>query len=233
MSYIGSKPANKPVVASDLDPAVITGQTALAVAPADTDEFLVSDAGTLKRVDYSYIKGGGAWELVSRAAIGGSAVASVTFTGLSTSGESYMLVWNGIDSVADSSEDLFLQVSTDNGSAYRTTGYKSATFQFYSDGGEDSYSASAGFSLSENQAASDVAEGNNGWLIIHNMASSLKTAVTGQSVTMGDSDRVRMNSFGGFYDTAEDTDAVRILFESGNITASTVGYISLYKQVIA
>ena len=46
MSYIGNKPANKAVVASDLDPAVITGQTALAVAPADTDEFLISDAGT-------------------------------------------------------------------------------------------------------------------------------------------------------------------------------------------
>ena len=57
MSYIGSKPANKPVVASDLDPAVITGQTALAVAPAATDEFLISDAGTLKRLDASLIGG--------------------------------------------------------------------------------------------------------------------------------------------------------------------------------
>jgi len=55
MSYIGSKPANKPVVASDIDPTVITGQTALAVAPADTDEFLISDAGVLKRLDASYI----------------------------------------------------------------------------------------------------------------------------------------------------------------------------------
>ena len=55
MSYIGSKPASKPVVASDLDPAVITGQTALAVAPADTDEFLISDAGTLKRLDASLV----------------------------------------------------------------------------------------------------------------------------------------------------------------------------------
>ena len=55
MSYIGSKPANKPVVASDLDSTVITGQTALAVAPADTDEFLISDAGTLKRLDASLI----------------------------------------------------------------------------------------------------------------------------------------------------------------------------------
>ena len=57
MAYIGSNPANKPVVASDIDPTVITGQTALAVAPAATDEFLISDAGTLKRLDASLIGG--------------------------------------------------------------------------------------------------------------------------------------------------------------------------------
>ena len=57
MSYIGSKPANKPVVASDLDPAVITGQTALTSSPAATDEFIISDAGVLKRLDASLIGG--------------------------------------------------------------------------------------------------------------------------------------------------------------------------------
>jgi len=41
---------------------LISGKTALGAEPADTDEFLVSDAGTLKRVDYSYIKGGGITE---------------------------------------------------------------------------------------------------------------------------------------------------------------------------
>ena len=58
MSYIGNKPANKAVVASDLDPAVITGQTALSSEPASTDEFLISDAGVLKRLDASLIGGG-------------------------------------------------------------------------------------------------------------------------------------------------------------------------------
>ena len=58
MAYIGSKPADKPVVASDLDPTIITGQTALATAPADTDEFLISDAGVLKRLDASLVGGG-------------------------------------------------------------------------------------------------------------------------------------------------------------------------------
>ena len=65
MSYIGSKPANKAVVASDLDPAVITGQTALAAEPADTDEFLISDAGTLKRLDASLIGGGKIIQIVN------------------------------------------------------------------------------------------------------------------------------------------------------------------------
>jgi hypothetical protein len=177
---------------------------------------------------------GGAWEFVSRAAIGGSDVASVVFTSLSTSGESYMFVWNGIDSTANSDEDFQMQVSTDNGSNYRTSGYLCGTHQWYSNGESDDYGVTNAFSLSENQAVSTVNDGNNGWLILHNMSSTLKTCVTGQSVTYGDSTNgIRMNSFGGFYTTAEDTDAVRLQFETGNITATTVGYISLYKQVIA
>jgi hypothetical protein len=35
----------------------ITGATELAATPADTDEFVLSDAGTLKRIDFSHIKG--------------------------------------------------------------------------------------------------------------------------------------------------------------------------------
>ncbi|MDB4817075.1 hypothetical protein OAH58_00655 [bacterium] len=35
----------------------ITGATELAAEPATTDEFVISDAGTLKRIDYSHIRG--------------------------------------------------------------------------------------------------------------------------------------------------------------------------------
>ena len=45
------------VTGAKINDDAISGQGALGAAPADTDEFLVSDAGTLKRVDYSYIKG--------------------------------------------------------------------------------------------------------------------------------------------------------------------------------
>jgi len=47
------------VTAAKINNDIISGSTELASEPADTDEFLVSDAGTLKRIDYSLIKGGG------------------------------------------------------------------------------------------------------------------------------------------------------------------------------
>ncbi len=43
------------VTASSFDNTVISGHTALATKPDATDEFLVSDAGTIKRIDYSLL----------------------------------------------------------------------------------------------------------------------------------------------------------------------------------
>lgn len=45
------------ITGAKLNTDVISSQTALAVAPTDTDEFMVSDGGVLKRIDYSLIKG--------------------------------------------------------------------------------------------------------------------------------------------------------------------------------
>ena len=72
-----AKIADDAVESEHLNDNVISGQTELATAPADTDEFLVSDAGTLKRIDYSLIKGGGIensqiWLLTSDTAMTGS-----------------------------------------------------------------------------------------------------------------------------------------------------------------
>ena len=55
-------PSDATVTAAKLNNDVISGQTALTAEPDDTDEFLVSDAGTIKRIDYSLIKGGGITE---------------------------------------------------------------------------------------------------------------------------------------------------------------------------
>jgi len=55
-------PSSGSVGSSQLSADIITGQTALATTPSDTDEFLISDSGTLKRIDFTHIKGAGAGE---------------------------------------------------------------------------------------------------------------------------------------------------------------------------
>ena len=46
-----AKLADDSVTAAKINNDIISGSTELASEPADTDEFLVSDAGTLKRID--------------------------------------------------------------------------------------------------------------------------------------------------------------------------------------
>ena len=43
------------ILAGGFDADVITGTTALAATPSSTDELLISDGGTLKRIDYTHI----------------------------------------------------------------------------------------------------------------------------------------------------------------------------------
>ena len=51
-----SQLASDAVTAAKLNNDIISGSTELAATPAGTDELLISDAGTLKRIDYSLIK---------------------------------------------------------------------------------------------------------------------------------------------------------------------------------
>jgi len=54
-----AKIADDAVTNAKVNDDLISGATELTSEPADTDEFLVSDAGTLKRIDYSLIKASG------------------------------------------------------------------------------------------------------------------------------------------------------------------------------
>ena len=77
------------VTAAKFNADVISGQTALGAEPADTDEFLVSDAGVLKRVDYSYIKGGGkVLQVVSSTTTAGHDTNSTSYTAVTGTGNS-------------------------------------------------------------------------------------------------------------------------------------------------
>ena len=156
MAYIGKTPTAAALTASDITDGIISNaklaqdiisaDTALGAEPADTDEFLVSDAGTLKRMDYSYIKAGGitevdSWRLSANVAVSGDAdfddVTSnweridtdsfqVTGTGLSESSGifsfpstgKYLISWymNGVTGGDNQYFRIQLEVTTDNSS---------------------------------------------------------------------------------------------------------------------
>ena len=56
------QPSDDTVTAAKLNNDIISGQTALTSEPSSTDELLISDAGTLKRIDYSLISNRPAFE---------------------------------------------------------------------------------------------------------------------------------------------------------------------------
>ena len=135
MAYIGKVPANAPLTSSDIadgiistadlantavtgakvNADVISSQTALATEPADTDEFLVSDAGTIKRIDYSLIKGGGAYNLLSTTTVSsGTAVVNIT-SDIDSTFKDYFIKLTDIHPSADN-EKLRFQVFSSSGS---------------------------------------------------------------------------------------------------------------------
>jgi len=124
LSYIGKTPTPVPLTSSDIVNGIVTGeklnadvissQTALAEAPASTDEFLISDAGVLKRLDASLV---GSADFVKIATTTASSSSTINFdSSLITSDyKTIQITFNGL-SVQNDGEDIYVAVSVDNGS---------------------------------------------------------------------------------------------------------------------
>ena len=186
MGYIGKKPTDAPLTSSDIadgiistadlantavtgakvNTDVISAQTALATAPADTDEFLVSDAGVIKRIDYSLIKGGGRSALLHT--ITASDVANVTFdnTHITSTYKDYLFTWSNVHSASDNVQYL-LKISTDNGSSFKN----------------DNDHQEAGFGLATNSGSFIQQQGNSNTSFIiapNNMGGAAGESSSGQ-----------------------------------------------------
>ena len=73
-------PSDGTVTNAKLAQDIISGETELAVAPAATDEFLVSDAGVLKRVDASLVGKGKILQVVQGSTNTQTDIASTSYT---------------------------------------------------------------------------------------------------------------------------------------------------------
>ena len=226
-----AKLAATSVTAAKLNNDIISGTTALAEAPADTDEFLVSDAGTLKRIDYSLIKGGGAFEkLITTTASGSS---SITFdnTYFTTTYRDYRVVCSHIRPA--SNDKVFqMTISSDNGSSFVSSNYQYAdfgidvendTFRVHRSNGQDrfyiefgnNFGTGTGETLNMDMMIYDPLNqsSNNQYFMYHGQ---LSYVAENAEFTGGIIQGVNKNSSTAAYD------AIKFQFDSGNITDGTI-----------
>ena len=111
------------VTAAKFNADVISGQTELAATPADTDEFLISDAGVIKRIDFSHIKSdSGAYEKLLTTTVSTTSAVTFNSTYLTTTYRDYRIIISGLRPASDN-VDFAFTVSTDNGSSYESSEY--------------------------------------------------------------------------------------------------------------
>ena len=150
MPYIGQAPAPKVVTSSDLADDVVTsakigdtaisGFSALGSEPADTDEFLISDAGTLKRMDYSYIKSSSAFTSVGSSS-GTTNVDNVYFDNVFTNTYTRYKIF--MDYFLPAQANVELRYKFRNGGSAQGSGY-TYTGNARRHGNQDLYSVQSG-----------------------------------------------------------------------------------------
>ena len=131
-----AKIAANAVTAAKFNADVISGQTALAAEPADTDEFLVSDAGVLKRIDYSLIKAAPTHVLLSTATLSSSASEILVTSGIDSTYKSYMI---DIINLHPATDNKSLNMQFRQGGSTITSSIYDYGFTHISSGGADTH----------------------------------------------------------------------------------------------
>ena len=230
MGYVGKKPTAAPLTASDVTDGIISNaklaqdiisaETELAVAPADTDEFLLSDAGTLKRIDYSLIKGGGGLVHLQTTNIT-TGTASVEFTSnIDSTYNAYFFVLSDVHPASDG-QPLEMRVSANGGSSYLSTNYGFTHQGRTAAGSELAHSATndSNFDLSSQNVGNADDESIGVQLYLHKPSQTdPHKLINGTSTVVDNSNTVSTSVFGGMnYNTINPINAVKFNFGSGNI----------------
>ncbi len=114
------------IKAGGFDVDVMTCTTALGATPADTDELLLSDAGTLKRIDYSHLKDG-AGLVLTGSSVSSTAASAITISDcFSSTYQNYLVTGSLITSTDGSTLRFRLHDGT---SALTASSYAYATYQ--------------------------------------------------------------------------------------------------------
>ena len=135
-----------------IDPTAITGETALAAVPALTDEILLSDAGTLKRIDYTYIQTG--WIKEFESTLTGDTGGSMDITTTALFDGTYDYHCIKILRLQPENDDKSVAVRLKFAGSFKTDAYYRYHMKLY-----DESSDSKGTSRSANRASIDACAG--------------------------------------------------------------------------
>ena len=218
-----AKIADDAVTAAKINNDIISGTTALATAPADTDEFLVSDAGTLKRIDYSLIKAAPVWSFIK--SVTASGAASVEFANgssdvvLDSTYIMYKVIAYDITVTGDDSNTQ-LQFSTDAGSSWITSGYDTIINRIRSDAANAN-----GASTTDAMNLNSVGNSTNEecgfeFTLLYPSSGSTYAKYWFDGITRDQSARVGHHDGGGMYEATSDIDGIRVLQNSGNLSGT-------------
>ena len=232
MAFIGKTPTPVPLTSSDIASDIInsthigdtaiSGFDALATEPADTDEFLISDAGVLKRLDASLV-GGGSLILLSTTSI--TSASSVQVGTFSSTYSAYKIILAGL-SPATTNQDLYFRFikadgSEDSSNDYRFTigGHRGSST---STEGSESLSSAKWARNVHNDTGTIACE-----MLITNPYQSIRTAVAGLNSKRFASDAYAyIETFGVWINGSTSHTAIKFYPASGNWNAS--GKIMVY-----
>ena len=220
-----AKIADDAVSEEHLDATAITGSTELAATPADTDEILISDAGVLKRIDFSHIKSTPGLNLIDRSVNDDSGTSGgIQFNGcFTTSFRNYLLL---IGKVAVETNQADLRVRLVDASNNALTG------DHYTRAGQNN-------DAGNNATGTNQAIGTSSWIIGPSSHNADSTPTHGSFFIFNNThtttnDRVfmtgtglfhheaqhdpRMFYFGGAYANAVNVAGIRVETSTGNIS---------------
>ena len=194
-----------------IDATVITASTALAAEPADTDEFLISDAGTIKRIDYSHIKTSSSFTKIATV----NSTSDASFVELqncfNSTYQSYLVVIRRF-TPATSGEGLRMRLMTSTNTAVNGSNYRYASRYFNHDGGSASNTGNNQTSwVIANPVGSAEANGGANSSMWFNVGTNNNSDSSGRftgTISFSDGNGKQLSGFiGGYHNTDYNTTA--------------------------
>ena len=216
-------PPNASVGSAQIADDLISGKTVLASEPADTDEFLVSDAGTLKRLDYSLIKSSpGMVHLVTASQSSGVSEVDISSTYINSTYDTYYFEGNFLP--ATDSQYLTIRFFVSGTVIDGSSTYSRASFRY--DASFDYGATDAGTKIYFNSTAG---QGNasgefqqvKGFLT-NVTSTTYNTMAVFDHLYKGTSGNWRQEKGSGILHATSAVNGIRFLYDSGNVAQSQI-----------